>query len=84
MANIQSLCSILHCVDYTPQLITKVMFTLSSISRDLVFWSVNHTSVNENFEINLLKDIKFVGKISVSFPNNWSVTNVCKTLKSCW
>lgn len=39
---------------YVPSsLITKVKFTLSSISRCTEFWSVNHTSAYENSEWNI-------------------------------
>ena len=37
----------------THQLITKVLFILSSISNGLEFWSVNHTSIYENSELNI-------------------------------
>ena len=54
------------------------MFTLSSISRGLEFWPVSHTSIYENSESKVFKNIKIMGEIS----NNW--TNVYKTLESCW
>ena len=34
------------------------MFTLSSISRGLEFWSVNHTSIYQNSELKISKYIK--------------------------
>ena len=40
------------------------MFVLSSISRGLEFWSVNHTSIYEHSESNVFKNIKFSGDIS--------------------
>ena len=40
------------------------MFVLSSISNSLAFWSVNHTSIYENSESKVLKNIKFLGEIS--------------------
>ena len=44
--------------------ITKVMFILSSISSVLEFWSVNNTSTDENPELNIFKNINFLGEIS--------------------
>ena len=44
------------------------MFILSSISSSLDFWSVNHTSIYENYESKIFKNLKFLGEIS----NNWS------------
>ena len=46
----------------------KVKFILSSISSNLLFGYVNHTSIYENSESNVFKNMKFVGEIS----NNWS------------
>ena len=40
------------------------MLTLSSISRALEFWLVNHTSIYENFVLKISKNIKFVGEVS--------------------
>ena len=40
------------------------MFILSSISRGLDFWSVNHTLIYENSESKSFKNIKFFGEIS--------------------
>ena len=37
------------------------MFILSSISRGLKFWSVNHTSVYENSESKVFKNKKIFG-----------------------
>ena len=50
------------------------MFTLSSISSSLEFWSVNHTSSMK------ILNIKFLGEISNNWPNDLLWTNVCKTL----
>ena len=36
---------------------TKVKFILSSISSGLLFWSVNHTSVYENYDLNVFKKL---------------------------
>ena len=46
------------------------MIILSSTSRGLEFWSVNHTSIYENLKLNLFKNIKFLGEISSNWPNN--------------
>ena len=35
------------------------MFILSSVSSSLEFLSVNHTSIYENSDLNVSKDIKF-------------------------
>ena len=60
------------------------MLTLSSISRTLEFWLVNHTSIYENFVLKIFKNIKFVGEVSNNWPNDLLGTNVYKTLQSCW
>ena len=60
------------------------MFILSSTFRDLEFWSVNHNSIYENFELNVSKNIKLLGEIFGNWPNELSGINVCKTLESCW
>ena len=56
------------------------MFALSSVSSGLEFWSVNHTSIYENSEFKVFKNIKFLGEISNNWPNNLLGTNVYKTL----
>ena len=41
------------------------MFALSTISSGLEFRSINHhTSIYENFELTVFKNIKFLGEIS--------------------
>ena len=40
------------------------MHILSSISSDLAFWSVNHTSIYENSVLKTFKNIKYFGEIS--------------------
>ena len=55
------------------------MSILSSISRGLEFWSVNHTSIYENFESHVFKNVKFSDKISNNWPNDLIGTNVYKT-----
>ena len=48
---------------------TKVMLILSSTSSGLEFWSLSHTLIYENSESNVLKNIKFLGKIFNNWPN---------------
>ena len=60
------------------------MFIWSSISRGLEFWSVNHTSLYENSESKIFKDINFLVKICNNWPNNLLGTNVYKTLEFYW
>ena len=51
-------------------LITKVKFILAFISTGWLFWSVNHTSMAWNSELNVFKGIQFVGEISNKLPND--------------
>ena len=61
------------------------MFILSSVTRGLEFWSVNHTSIFGNSELNVFKNIvKPLGKLSNNWPNDLLETNVYKTLESLW
>ena len=60
------------------------MFVLSSISRFLEFWSVNHTSIYENFELKGFKNIDILGKISINWTKKLLGANVYKTLESYW
>ena len=46
------------------------MFISSSISSDLEFLSVDHTSTDENSESQVFKNIKFLGEISNNWPND--------------
>ena len=59
------------------------MFILSFVSRGLEFWSVKHTSIYENPELKVFKNI-FLYEI----PSNWQIsllgTNLHKSLESCW
>ena len=64
---------------------TKVTFILSFISIGLQFWSVNHTSIYENSESKVFKNIfSFFGEMSNNWPNDLVVTNIYKTLEFCW
>ena len=46
-----------------PLYTTKVIFNSSSIFSGLEFWSVNHTSIYQNSESIVFKNIKFLGEI---------------------
>ena len=59
------------------------MFMLSPISNSLELWSAKHTSIYENPESNVFRNIKFLGKISSSWPNVLLGTNVYRTLEFC-
>ena len=65
-------------------LITKIKFVLSSVSNGWLFWSVNHTSMVWNSELNVFKGIKLVGVISIELPNGLFGTNAYKNLESSW
>ena len=66
------------------------MFIWSTVSRSLNLWSVNQTwkylssELRESSLLKFFKNIKFLGEISNSWPNDLLRTNVEKTLKSCW
>ena len=55
------------------------MLILSSISSDLEFWSVNQTSMYENSELKVFKNITFLNEISNKWPNDLFGTNYYKT-----
>ena len=63
---------------------TKVILVLSSKSRGLEFWSANHTSIYENSELKVFKNIKLLGEISNNWPNDLFGITVYKTLEFCW
>ena len=50
----------------------KVYFSIKFdvISNGLEFWSVNHTSLYENYELNVFENIKFSGETSNNWPND--------------
>ena len=52
------------------------MFILSSISSGLIFCSLNHTLIYENYEL------KVTGETSSNLPNDLLGTNVYNTLES--
>ena len=45
---------------------------MSSISNDSLFWTVNHTSIFRDSELNVCKKIWFFGEISYRLPNGLS------------
>ena len=47
------------------------MLILSSVSIDLEFRSVNHTSKYKNSQLKVFKNIIFLGEISNNWPNNF-------------
>ena len=53
------------------------------ISSGVEYWPENHTSLYENSELKVLKNIKLLGQISNNLPNDLLATNVYKTLESC-
>ena len=55
------------------------MLILSSISSGLEFWSVNHTSIYENSESKVFKNIKFLVEIPNNWPNDLLGKNAYKT-----
>ena len=60
------------------------MFILSSVSSSLEFWLVNLTSMYENSESKVFKNIKFLGEVSNTWPDDLLGTSIYKTLESCW
>ena len=60
------------------------MFILSFISSGLEFWSVNHSSIYENYELKDFQNVKFLGEISNNWPNDLLEVNINKTLEFCW
>ena len=60
------------------------MFVASSTSSTSEFWSVSHTSIQKNSELNILRNIKFLSKKFNKWPNDLLGTNVYKTLESSW
>ena len=46
------------------------MFNLSFIAGSLGFWSVNHTSIYESSELYVFENIKFLGEIYNTWPND--------------
>lgn len=57
------------------QLITKLTFIIPSISIGWKPWSVNHTSMNDNSKLIVLKKINFGGEILSRYANDLSEIN---------
>ena len=57
---------------------------LASIYTGLEFWSVNNTSMYENYESKVFKNRKLLGEISNNWPKELLRSNVFKTLEFCW
>ena len=60
------------------------MFILYSIPSSLGFWSVHHTSIYENFELNVYKNIFVLGKVCSNWSNDLLGINVYNTFEPCW
>ena len=60
------------------------MFTLSSISSDQLFWSVNHASINESSELAVFSIANNWGAMVTNCQNYLSGTNVNKTFDAYW
>ena len=59
------------------------MFILSSVSRGLEFWSVNHTSMYQNSESKDFKNKIFWDEISSNWPKDLLGINVYKSSEFC-
>ena len=53
-----------------------MLLILSSVSNGLEFWSVGHTSIYENSELKVFRNIKFLSEIFNDQPNDLLGTNV--------
>ena len=82
----------LGLIEYLICLITEyaiwLEFTLSYISRGLLFPSVNLISIYKNPDWSIFKRINFSGEISTNWPDGLSGANVYKLLNfinnNCW
>ena len=61
-----------------------MMFILSSISSGSELRSVNDTSIYENSELKLFKNVNLFRETSSNWTNDLLGTRVYKTLDSCW
>ena len=59
------------------------MLTLSSISKDSLFWSVDRTSMDENSVFVVLRTVNECGDILTNCPNCLFGTNVNNTFDDC-
>ena len=60
------------------------MFTLSSISKGLIFWSVNHNSIDWNSAIVVFSNVNKWDEIVINRPNYLLGTKVDNTLEAFW
>ena len=58
------------------------MIILFPISSGLEFWSGNHSSIYENSEKQVLKNVRVLGEIANNWANNLLGKNVYKTHES--
>ena len=61
-----------------------MILILSSVSGGLEFWSVKHTSIYENPELKVLKNVTLFGEICNNWPTDLLGTNAYNFLESCW
>ena len=61
----------------------SVILTLSSISRGSLFWSVNHTSIDENSVFIVLSIINECDNILFNCPNSLFGSKVDNTFDVC-
>ena len=59
------------------------MFILSFITSSSKVWAVSNTSVYENSESKLFKNIKFLGEICSNWSNDLLEINIYKILEFC-
>ena len=64
--------------------IIRVTSTLSSVSRSLLFWSVKHTSMDENSGFVVFSIVNEWGDILINWSNYLFRTKVNNTLDACW
>ena len=57
---------------------------LSSISSGLLFWSVNHNSMNWNCALVVFHIANEWGEIVINWPNHLLATKVNNTLDAYW
>ena len=64
--------------------IISVTLTLSSVSRGLLFWLLNHTSMDENSVFDVFSIVNEWGDILISCPNYLFDTKLNNTIDACW
>ena len=60
-----------------------MLFILSSMSSCFEFWLIIHISIYENSELDVFKNIKFLGERSNNWPSDLLGANAYKILESC-